>query len=1263
VNAVTAQIGEQKPGDGDHNSGGGGGGGGEGPPAPPRIPSELLISPKVTALHSLNALLVDGVNDGDNDLGVYFIPSLEDFPVPLKDTVACITDYDGVEHRFAVVYDGYFDSEVTYVQAETEDKDTGMIARLQTSKKVYSSVDNTRALNLIGYDLLLSNEELQLQSDGSWLRADYTPTLVGTTPLSAQTVIMDLYKAVGTYEWDIKYCWVKDDDLLLETSPIQSEMGVAISDKYEKGINTDEGATYVWATRTNPVLYWNRCKKDAIFDGGAHSVTNTESASFVGSQVSVSFGKSQGDTVTFGEFCAMARAIMDLYGEPVMTTKEQQIMIQNYGLELPSCKDQELFDSVTYLAAKGIIDPSEVSYDKNITFADIEPILVRIADPDSRLTFKEANYNVSSELYQKGFVSASTQVMPGQLNDIDTLNSDVTTEYNDYFVQCVDGVTNFLLSPAETPDDPSDDILASDNLLCNGIESSSVEGFDYTFQNLGVQDNFYHFRINSSVSGVTISYKRDVSRTGYVQNMESYTLPNANGGVYVVEGTQLVWYSFDEAEGQVYTVGEEEHQLPSYSMYYIDNERRANGEANELTNFGYLDNWNWIYCSFDDTAYSLLENYSLCGQSLVDLKTMASDEVLAIPDGSNKSPTGDIQVKYHPVTTQTGTNHIFVFQCPYDQSYFSTHFTDKSKITDNTNNAFYSPTGDEVLVSYDYLSSKGLVSSCTVNSDKTRCILTLKSSGTNVILDKNANTILVGNTLYKLDGSELLFTVSNGVNYINYRACIGWTCEVLVLNTQGNLMLTRASAGAKVWTKDKLLTVKTAFPSSAFQVGGITYNGSDYVNLANTSPMGNYLLVMDETGANTDHLFIWKRRQYVMPGSSTVQTLDGDARAIFQDKTGYSLSTSDDYILLHTTLPRSNDKISQVGAFTYLIVSGKTASGITITRQYGWLYKPYSYNSIDSALMDYLGKNSADLLSVAKVGGSYYNTNLNFCSINAQSDPLAAGVMPKAYTVRGERRSSKEAEGTEEPVAEMVRFTGTGKYEDTGATYKETGAYRILPAPVGMFNALYGLPSRTLGTIGKRSIWYGSQKCTVSNGKLVLDGPGYIVETDPNKVLYSVYQGGGNSGIYVYGQESVGVNVVDEGTSSTEVNMTDTDPGYLVDWDAFTFGRLVTKLDDWSTIWLIFALNILPRIAMSFFFVLMILSLIADVPLVKKFCRSVFDVYKFLTLGHVTVDTVNLKRLFIQSIAALSVFFMIMDGVLFQFILWVAQVFIELNQR
>lgn len=1254
---------EESGGGGEEGSGEGSGGGGEGSGEyVPMVPKQLLITPKVTALHSLNALLVNGTGYGDNDLGVYFIPSLADFPVPLKDTVACVIGYDNIEHRFAVVYDGYFDTEVTYVQAEVDAEDVGNIARLQTSKKVYSSVDNTRTLNLIGYDLLLSREEVHITASDSELTAEYAPSLVGTGPLTAETVIMDLYKSIGEYEWDIKYVFVKDDDLLLETSPIQSEMGVAISDRIEKGIDTSEGATYVWATRTNPELYWNRCRKDAIFDGGAHSVTNTLTASFVGSQVSVSFGKSQGDTVTFGEFCAMARAIMDLYGEPVMTVAEQQVMIQNYGINLPSCQDKELYDSVVYLAAKGIIDPSEVSYNKMVTFADIEPILVRIADTDSRLTFKEANYNTSSELYQKGFVSANTSMVPGALMSVDTVNSNVTTTYNDFFVQCDDDVTNFILSPQDTPDDTFDDVLAADSLTCNGIMSSSVvdgmsEGeFDYMFQNMGVEGNFYHFKINQEVSEVTIAYERDVSRSEMVLNHESYTLPNANGGIYLVNNGEFTWYSFDEAAGKTYMVGDEIKQLPEYSLTYVDNDRRQSSEVTEFTDFGFMSNWTWVVCSFDDKAHESMSTYTLCGTPLTDLQGMSSGETLVIADGSGMSQPG-ITVKYICESdSNTGTNtHRYIFQVPYEESYFKSNFSDKSAIA-STNNAYYCPNNDETLVSYDYLKTKGLVASCSEESNGTRCIITLAKDKTNVVLDKSNGTILVGNTLYKVSNSDMLFTKSNGVMYINYRACIGWTTNILVLNNSGNIIITQPG------DKDREVTVgtrsmQTYFPNAQAQIGTATFKGDMYVNLASMNPLGNYLLVMDTSGTNTDYLFMWKRREYVTPGSNGVQSYGDDsaARALFTDKTGMSIGGSEDFVLLYKALNRRSDFSTNDGRYKYYISSVKASTGVESLKEYGWWYNPDVYSDYSEAITDYLNCGSADKMPIAKISNAFCNLNINFCTLDAVSDPLPAGTMPEAYA-KGSTRISNVA------GAKMSRVKGASSYETTGATYTVATPVQILPAPVGMFASLYGLPTSTVGKASRNTIWYGSQACEVSNGKLVLKTSRYIVDSDSDKVLSALYMGGGKDAIYSCGTNVIGVNVA-EASEGLQVGSITTDPNYLVDWDAFKFYRLVTKLDEWSTIWLIFALNILPRIAMMFFFILMILSLINDIPFVKWFCHNVFDVYKFLTVGRVSVDNVNLKRLFIQSIIALAIFGMVQDGLLFQFMMWCGQLFIELNQR
>ena len=1279
ASATTVTVGEQKQADASHTSGEPwtGGGEGEGPPVVPRVPEQLLISPKVTALHSLNALLVNGTGNGENDLGVYFIPSLDDFPVSLKDTVAYLQDYDGVDHRFAVVYDGFFDTEVAYVQAEVDSGDSGTMARLNTSKKVYSSVDNTRTLNLIGYDLLLSDEQIHITSDGDYLEATYEPILVGTSPLTTETVIMDLYKSVGAYEWDIKYAWVKDDDLLLETNPIQSEMGVAISDEVEKGIDTNEGATYVWATRTNPLLYWNRCKKDAIFDGGAHSVTNTLTSSFVGSQVSVSFSKSQSDTVTFGEFCAMARAIMDLYGEPVMTTAEQNIMIQNYGLSLPSCQDKELYDSVVYLAAKGIIDPSEVSYNKRITFADIEPILVRIADPDSRLTFKETNFNTSSELFQKGFVPATTSLSGGNLESIDTVNSTTTTLYNDFFVQCDDSLTNFIFTPSgDTFEDvesiESEDlyqsVLAADSLTCNGILSSSVnnsiEGangeFDYMFQNMGVEGDFYHFKINQNIGSVTIGYERDVSRSNMELNRESYTLPNANGGVYLVQDGQFTYYSFDEAAGKTYMVGDEIKQLPEYSLSYLDNERRGNSDISNYTDFGFMStDWTWVVCGFDEKAYNDIGSYRLWGVGLFDLSTLSVGQTMNIVDGSGNK--GEIMVKYAKEDTSISNPiHYFVFQVPYDEKTFTSHFTTgKGSTQTESSNAYFSPNNDEVLVSYDYLESKGLVRSYSELGDN-KLILTLSKDSTNVILDKSRGIIVVGNTLYRVPSDEELFVSSNGKYYINYRACIGWTVNVLVLNSNGSIMVTQPNLRE---TKVTLSTasLNTYFPNATAKVGIAKYNNDTYINMASNNPIGNYLVVMSSDGTDTDYVFCWKRRQYSLPGSSSASAYGDDsaARQLFSDKTGLSLSSSSDFVLMYKALARYNDQSTVEGNYTYHVEKVKTSTGIEVYKEYGWWYKPDTSSSYDGEMAEYLSCTSANKLPVVFINKALCNLNINYSALDALSGPLPAGQMPAFYT----RSSKQNSKAALDESSQLVRISGPTTYESVGANYDSLATVQILPAPVGMFADVYGLPSSTVSKASSgNTIWYGSQACDVHNGSLVLRTSNFIIDRDGNKVLYALYLGGGKSAIYSCGVEPVGVNVEDV-DNSLSLSGVFTDPDYLVDWDAFTFSRLVEKLDSWSTIWLIFVLNILPRIGMTLFFILMILSLVHDFKFVKMFCHNVFDVYKFLSVGRITVDTVNLKRLFLQSIVAMSVFGMLQDGILFEFMMWCAQVFIELAQR
>lgn len=1293
VHAASAVVGDRDDADSDTDSSesGGGSSGGEegsgysGPPSPPRTPKEITISPTATALHSLNALFAAEL-DG-KDLGVYFVPALEDFPTNLSDTAAYIVDTNGQEHRFAAVYDGYFNTEVTYVQATNTDGDTGSVGRLQTSKKVYSTVDNTRTLNLIGYDLLLAEEKTVIHSSGGTVSADYIPTLVGTSNLSAQTVVMDLYKAIGQFEWDIKFVWVKDEDFLLENSPVQNLFGVTINDKFDYGIDNNEGATYVWATRTNPELYWKRAQKDAIFDGGAHSVTNTKTTAYVGSDVSVTFSKAQGDTVTFGQFCAIARAMMDLYGEPVMTAKEQLVMIQNYGLSLPSCADKEIYDSVCYLAAKGIINPDDVDLGKQVTFADIEPVLVRIADEKSRLTFKETSYNPNSELFRRGYVATKTTLSDGLIEEVEQVNSDISTRYNDYFVECDDDLTNFILT-----DGNGEEILASDHILCNDVASASTDYWYspdatidelYPFEFVGIEDNFYHFKIADEVDSVTISYERDLARSNYELNHDSYELPNTDGGVYVVEDGAFVHYSFDEAPNQTYTTLIDgdlvTRALPEYSLAYIDRERRGNGEITAMADFGYMSTYNWIYMTLDDAGKNSLHQYKYDGVSLAPLMALSDGSVTTL---ESPSTGGRIYVKYLSTTSHS---HTYVFQVPYSLNEFRKYLQGVNNAEFADTNAYFCPDDDSVLVSYDFLRSKGLVSSMSRLSGDKGIVLTLSNmSNTNVVLRKDIGVIIVGNTLYKTD--ELLYYEAAEVLYINYRACLGWTYDYLVLNNGSSIQLTAKNKLGAV--NRSSLSLSTMFPTSSIGVPGIVFSGETYIPLSGMNPLGNYLLVVDPYASNTDYLFMWKRKEFALPGNSSVNSYSDDdsAKRKFEELTGIPIDASDDYVLMMTSLYHNN-YTTNLGDFIYITRSTYGAGGAVGKDTVGWVYKPHLASTWNEAATEYLNTSSAAMLPIAKVGAKYVNLNINTCSVTPIDDPLPYGQMPLKYVKRivdisspgmdsaasmvtnGAITGSTSSVGDDKnKICKISDATNIIKYDEVSATYDSLDDVTINPAPVGMFGDVYELPSANLGQVANKSkaIYYGSQLLSVAridgSFKLVLGPNKCLVSDDSGEYVQAITLGSGTNALYSFSKESRGVNMLLQ-NSLDSVSAVITDANKLIDWDQFKFRRLVKRLDEWSSILLIFALNVLPRVGMCLFMVFIILTTVKDWRPWKRFCREKFDIYRVLSAGHVTVDSANTGRIVFYSMIALAVFAMMIDGLLFEFMLWVAKFIFVFQQN
>lgn len=1188
-------------------------------------PQILSFSPNVTSLHSINAFLA--ANPEAAPTGVYFLPYLEDFPVNLADTAAHVVDTGGTVHNFAAVYTGAFNTEVAYYSALTDTENTG---RLITSKKVYDSTDNSRALTLMGYDLLLSNELCDITTKDNVVSVSYQPELVGKNPMRAETIVMDIYKALQQYEWDMEFVWCIDNSLTLDTNPIQEQISVQVNDTLEKGIDTSEGATWVWATRSNPELYWDKVDKDCVFNGGAHNAT-TNATNIEGTKTSVSFNKTRTATMTMGEFCAVAHAMMELYGEPVLTETETLLMLQNYTLDLPTGASEEITDAIEYLAAKGIIHPSEIDLDKAVTFADIENILCRIADEDSRLTFKNVGYNFNSELVQKGYVEVETSLDGDILTDLEEITNPLANAFNDYFVEADDKLTNLLI----TEDGGVTTKLIATDMLCNDSDSEEL------FINNGITPTgYYHFQIHSSISSAVISYLLDDNAT--VVSGGSYTL-TGGGGVYNVNNEgEFEHFTFDEA---------------MYSDLYIDADRRTSGSMWQ-GEAPLSDSYHWYsICIQNPDEQQLKNSISAITYDGVPMSHLFS----LVPETEPLADyTYDIAVWRCADTVSANGDTVaqYVLQTKDSNSEFMSKFTINSSTTStkHSSNAYYNKNG-ELLVSYDFLKEKGLVNSMTEINDGTYLIVggVGAQSKSNIYLFTKTDKILVNNTLYDSEGSDLVLKVS-ATTYINYRACLGWTCAVMTINSNGTIIPYTKLNFSNLDLTWSTKSIQTAYPRSIIVTDYLNWDSkssTDYegFSMSTAYPLSNYIVVVGEhISSLDDSAFIWYRRKVNVAGSIMDLGDDSVARQKFEYLTGISLSgVSSDFYLRYVPLDRNN----AVGGFRNLKVYSKTYNDTKPVLDLGYIYQPAEFNDITNAYKAYFDTGSLEcLLPIVKLNDKYFNINMNTCSKNSTSTLLAYGSLPYRFQTSNPKDNNK-----------IGTLQNNGNV--TVSSTADLSTAQIYPAPVGIFQTVIGLPLKSSSTVFAEGspVYYGSCKAKLYDSGNTLTVGGLVVSSGSATNLISLYTGMKSQSAYAYPCIDMGVNTEIEVAGVSDVIQTVISSDVTIDWEKYTFKRLIEVTDRWSTVLLIFALNILPRVGMLIFFVLMILSLIADVRVWIVFNERVIDVYKILTLGRQNVHTIDFKRTFVSSLLCFSLFLMFLDGLLFNVIIWCSKVFIYLYQH
>lgn len=1317
-------------------------------------PNYTVYQPKVTSLKSANALMADS---GE---AVYFLPSLEDFPTDLTDTVTDLTDGNGVRHRFAIVYDGYFDSDVAYVAA-TPLNDTSLPnARITTSKKVYSMEYNSRLCTLLGYDLLLRNEKITMDSTTTKgvIQMYYNATKINDSILDTQIMIMDLYKALGIYEWDIEFAYGFDPDFDANTSPILQQLGVLTTSE-NQGLNTDESYVWVAATRTNPDLYWNRCQKDLIFDGGAHMYEGA----YWGNEVSVSGTFAKTSTPTFGEFCAMARALMSLYGEPVLTAQEIKDCQQYYGLYLPETSfAPDIYQSLVYLTAKGILDPRGKDFNSVCTFDDIEEILLRIADDDSRLSIEPPSWN---PLQDKGFSQVDDLVMMNSGVSYYEMNSDALPYY-DYLIEMTPGVTEYL-TYARKPDVSK--TYGSQNTTTDPtIQRDNVKLLSSTYINSVTSEDPESSEAALSTTGLSVGYLYgDNEETQQLYGAGIQWLPDSmirNMGIVTYDEKQYyhIQLKLNVGFGGVASISPEENVIiPTSSLQLVftykttvDGDLVVRQDPNTLVEReqSEADKIPYIMINQGAGIYHVSANKSVSYQSFRDggfdhtmrdaetemfnrvgLTTYtASNTLIAVSvpmdNGFNSATLAELGSNFSAETwnnvfaatgivdmndggvTKAFAQHVDSGSKTYLRIEFyctdgGTHvkndncyraLTGGEKSSDNA--GFYRAEDGTLLVNVDDLLSRGqLASFKTINEDTYQIVVRgdgEKSLPTNVTIHykegSTSNFICVGNTVFpaKSFGSDnaILLEKLAGGTYINYMAFTGWASNIVLtpMSEEGQVyaytptifdrvndgwnagsidigdnldrMLTNQGTTINLLLPQTTLTTNTMSvyintPTSSNAYSHTRYRG---VPMLASYPLADYIIVKGEPDAITHtapyYLFTYHIRG--LQGADTEDVMDDSAREKLASLLNINIpERSDTYFLNCVQL----DQTSRAGFSNLAKGSPTDQSGFLFAQQkfnslygpvtldYGWIYVPTEYTSVKVACQawdEHPYSDDASVLNEMPISlflynGKYYDANLNHCE-SAIDGIMPTGVLPGYFLGKDYGTTSLKADGSfQAPTDQSVDAT----------------QFSVIPAPVGQFAYFTAGTKEKIANIGNNPIFWGTSRVYYAKSDNELRTTarcGLIGKADEVDIVKTFTAMLGQN-IYVIQNDSIVIgDLLSEATNNFGIQVFENVP--KVDWDKYSFNRLIQSVDNWSSILLIFILNILPRVCMMFFFVLLIFSLIADVPLWQAFCHNVFDVYKLLTLGHQTVDTIRMKQLFIQSLICLIFFWMIMDGTLLEII-------------
>lgn len=1169
-----------------------------------------LYHPKVTELHVVN-----------NTNGALWNPTLAELPTTLH--AAVMRDAE-----VAILYDGWVDLE-----------HTGTI-------KPHGA---TRAGEILGYDIYAKLGE-QYHPDSAYTYSN-GGIYADTDSVNYAWSIVQLYRAVGIEQVEL-YVTTEEapEDFDINASPL-----VQFLSMQTMGPDLSAARSNVIATRTSPDRYLEMAAIDGV-SGAASTDPETQ-------------------TLTCAEFCVLAYTLMDLYGEPVLTDQEMYLLLEAYGSDLPYDLPALQLEAIKYLLARGILDV-DIAWAEDITFQVASTILMRIKDVDSRLTFKEIQLTTDVGLLGKDYFPTEVVAAQSPVEIVDQFADYSTyTEY-DYFVEAVRPIMfssdkRFTALPFVG--------ATSDN--GGGVK----EGTRYMGRVTVDDREFYHFRVEQSLDGLAVQEggKEFVYINTSVNSdvPAKYQLPAptvGNGGGYwlytgtteePLTSTSVVanweWHALDE--GGV--------RFPSE---YCDLARKEGAVQVYDTQLGL----------FNESSYGYTVRIYMSNLGSVKYRSADDSEVLL----STLTAPGSKAEALNGVTItreQTLSKYVyFTFEgCNNKQALSKLLVCDEG--TAYQSFPAFSKNNDQFLVPIDYLKALGVVWEFTKTSPNTYYLGVLSQDELTNDVDgkdmrKQYTDVYIGTSgrsAYVIRGTQLTLYPDNRVViweednsfYVDYEAVLGIQKAVAFSDSEGAVTLSRKSAtnfleyryipnvnvdvGTQKVTSEYLATVKV------YDKQGTAY--TTYVYAPASYVLANWLIV--------DNKVDFRQSVFSFFASNSPES-DSDGARDLRSMLGVETSGTGWQVYSKAIPPLDNTLVTVEGHTLTYTKDGTMPDILYVQALNAYLLKP-QYLDADMSYGEWVTSvGSGDLRPITSIvakfsDASAFTRNGYIADWNYNLYTQTGTSYPGFVVHQGAVQLPDNKVSNRNGLCDMSAWTGDPSIAHESQCFTREGYWsKWVPGAVGV-PGLLGYPYSTSYTLASKSSvdTYSGIAYVRRGGKGASLGASVVegaATSDENNLSYSVI----HMTEHKVWLQSCGFAFTFMDESPLSPNMVApsiTGEGAVsgFDWGQFFQDVGLQNADDWLTIAIIAVLNILPRIFMFAFVLLMGLALIADVKPWQLFCDSVFDPYKFLTLGRKDVHTIQLKMVFMYSIIALALFGLFQNGIILEVIAWVARAVTGLLSR